>query len=64
MRRIRFQNSLVWSLAILASGIILKGSNLFLPMLLIQLLGAVASDLLLARGHYAVPGHTIAKHVN
>lgn len=49
MRSIVVQNSLVWTAAILASAVVLKGTEQFLPMLLIFLMGAVASDALLAR---------------
>jgi hypothetical protein len=54
MRSIVVQNSLVWAAAILASAVVLKGTAQFLPMLLILLMGAVASDALLARSRGAV----------
>ncbi len=52
MRKRLLLNSLVWAATVLASAVILKGSDLFMPMLLVLLMGAVASDALLARSSF------------
>ena len=49
MRQKLFLNSLVWAGTVLASAVILKGTDLFMPMLLVLLMGAVASNAMVAR---------------
>jgi hypothetical protein len=42
-RRITF-NSIIWTAVVLASAVILKGDDAFMPMLIVLISGAVASD--------------------
>jgi hypothetical protein len=48
-RRGLLYNSLVWALMVFASAVILQGSDAFIAMLIVLLMGAVASDAVLAR---------------
>lgn len=49
MRRAVLLNSFVWAAVVLAAAFILKGADSFIPMLIILLMGSVASDAVIGR---------------
>jgi hypothetical protein len=49
MKQLLLINSLVWALTILASAVILQGTDAFIGMLIVLLMGSVASDALISR---------------
>jgi hypothetical protein len=49
LKNVVFLNSLVWAVAIFACAVVLKGSDDFLPVLIVLLMGAVGSDAVISR---------------